>query len=548
MRSLRSNRSGQVLIIAALAVALLISSTIVYTYQTSRVTNISQPFAVQDFVRNIKLSARNLMIGCLVNLTGGGDTETLETNLNRWSRFVKSHYYLGKCVLNCELCNNEPYSNGLWQSWNEDGFGVSSIKADFMLNLTDSQSEVIITFPLNISSSVSSGGAYYSNPAFWQDVNITINLYNEGKSALTEDLAVYYQHTSGWRNAEQLSSYSLADYGNGTYRVFFTVSRFWTHRLSIRIFDQRNIYVQSVLAPAKIIEETPIFLVGTSRPENAEFNNISWESLTNPSGMDEVLSLGSNVQYWVIGCSNRRVFEYDGQSFAEITPATNSFTAGVSAVGWGDDYWLVGDRDGRIQKYDEGSWTDLTAEAGFSSQGVPITEIEWNEDFGYWLIGSDSFVKKFDGSSWTDVSPSFRQFEDEIGAISCDGSIWLVGDLKGVIQKFNGTDWTDLTAEAGFYSGGTSIYAIDWGDSQFLVGGKDGIVKVYDGSSWSDQSSGWGSSMDIYAIEYSDTYAYWLVGGKNGRIQSFDGSSWTDRTIQAGLLGDINALSADFQC
>ncbi len=547
MRSLRSNRSGQVLIIAALAVALLISSTIVYTYQTSRVTNVSQPFAVQDFVRNVKLGSRNLVIGCLVDITGGGTT-ILNTNLDRWIDFVKSQYYLGECVLDFELCDDEPYSYGLWQSWNEDGCGVSSAKADFTLNLSDSEIEVVVTFPVNVTSSVLSYGAHYSNPAFWQDINMTINLYNEGEPALAEDLEVYYQHTSGWRNAEQLSSYSLADYGNGTYRVFFTVSRFWTHQLSIRTYDQRNIYVQSVLAPTKIIEQTPVFLVATSSIEIVEFDNVTWTLLTGSSGMGEILSVGSNAQSWIIGCKNRRVFEYNGENFTEITPAVNPFTRDVSAICWGDGYWLVGDRNGRIQKYDGSSWTDLTAEAGFNSQRIPITEIEWNEDFGYWLVGSDSVVKKFDGSSWIGVSPSFRQFEDEIGGISCDGSTWLVGDLNGVIQKFNGTYWTDLTAEAGFYSSGKSIHAIDWGNSQFLVGGKDGTVKIYDGSSWSDKSSGWGSNIDIFAIEYSDTYAYWLVGGEGGNIKSFDGSSWIDRTTQAGLGSTINAISAEFQC
>ncbi len=547
MRNFKSNRSGQVLIIAALAVALLISSTIVYTYQTSRVTNVSQPFSVQDFARNVKIGSRNLMIGSLVDLTGGG-TETLGTNLDRWFDFVKSQYYLGECVLNFELCDEAPYSDGLWESWAENGFGVSSVKADFTLNLSGSQSEVIVAFPVNITSSVISNGAYYSNPAFWQDVNITINLHNEGESALAEDLTVYFQHTSGWRNAEQLSSYLLTDYGNGTYRVFFTVSRFWTHQLSIRIFDQRNIFVQSVLAPTKIVEQTPVFLVATSSIEFAEFDNVIWTPLTGSSGMGEILSMGSNAESWIIGCKNRKVFEYNGQNFIEITPAINPFTRGVSTVGWGDGYWLVGDRNGRIQKYDGGSWTDLTAEAGFNSQRIPITEIEWNEDFGYWLVGSDSVIKKFDGSSWVDVSPSFRQFEDEIGGISCDGSIWLVGDLRGVVQKFNGTYWTDLTAEAGFYSSRKSVNAIDWGNSQFLVGGQGGTIKTYNGSSWSDKSSGWGSTNDIFAIEYSDTYAYWLVGGGGGIIQSFDGSSWIDRTAQAGLSGTVNAISAEFQC
>ncbi len=544
----RRNSSGQVLIVAALAIAFLISATIVYTYQTSQVASTGQPFTAQDFIRNVKLGSRNLIIGCLVNVSNGGNNETLETGLKRWSSFVESQYYLGKCVLEFELCGNSLYSDGLWINWNEDGSGVASAKADFTLNLSEDQIDIIVTYPVNITSSFLSNGAYYSNPAFWQDVNIIIKLFNEGKPALADNLTVYYKHTSGWRNAEQLSSYLMTDYGNGTYSVSFTVSRFWTHQISVRISDKRNIFVQTGFTPDRIIEDTPIFLVGTGKPELSKFDNITWTSVTHPSGMGAVLSMDSNAQYWIIGCSNKKVFKYDGQDFTDITPVENSFTAGINAVSWGDNCWLVGDGDGRIQKYNGSSWTDLTAQAGFNSQRIPVTEIEWNEDFGYWLIGSDCIVKKFDGSSWTDVSPTVRQFEDEIGAISCDGSTWLVGDLKGIIQKYNGTGWTDLTVEAGFYSSRTPIYAIDWGDSCFLVGGKDGIIKIYDGTSWSDLSSGWGSKKGIYAIEYSDTYSYWLVGGENGEIRSFNGSTWTDRTSQAGLSGTIYALSAEYQC
>jgi len=482
-----------------------------------------------------------------VNLAGGG-TETLGTNLDRWVDFVRSQYYLGECVLDFELCGDGPYSDGLWQSWTGNGFGVSSVKGDFTLNLSDSQSEVIVAFPVNITSSISSNGAYYSNPAFWQNVNMAINLFNEGEPALAEDIAVYYQHTSGWRNAEQLSDYSLTDYGNGTYHISFTVSRFWTHQLSIRVYDQRSIYVQSPLASTKIVEQTPVFLVASNGIDLAEFDNVSWTPLTGASGMGEILSMGSNAQSWLIGCKNRKIFEYNGYNLTEITPTENPFTRDISAIGWGNGYWLVGDINGGIQKYNGSSWTDLTAEAGFKSLKIPITEIMWNQDFGYWLIGSDSVVKKFDGSSWADVSPSLRQFENEISAISCDGSTWLVGDLSGVIQKFNGTTWTDLTAAAGFYSSGKSINAIDWGNSQFLVGGESGTVKIYDGSSWSDKSSGWGSGIDIFSIEYSDTYAYWLVGGGSGCIQSFNGSTWTDMTTQAGLSGSIYTISAEFQC
>lgn len=544
----KRNNSGQMLIVAALAIAFLISSTIFYIYQTSQDASVDKPYATHDFARNIKLSSRNLIIGWLAKVSIGGDNETLRATLDKWSRFVESLYYVGKCVLKSECCESGHYSKGLWIDWSEDGFGITSAKVDFVLNLTDDSSEFTITFPVNITTSIVSSGTYEANPPFWHDVNVTINVYVDGMPALVNDLTVYYKHTSDWLSAKQLNNYSLVDYGNGTYRLTFTVSRFWIHKLLTQVFDQRNIFVQAIFKPEKLISDLPIFLVGTNRPEIAEFDNTSLESLTSSSGLGAVLSMGSNAQYWIIGSTNRKVFKYDGQNFTEITPVSNKFTSGISAVSWGDGYWLVGDRDGRIQKYDGSSWRDLTAEAGFNSLGIPITEIEWNEDFRYWLIGSDGIVKKFDGTIWTDVSPTVRQFEDEIGGISCDGSIWLVGDSKGVIQAFNGTQWTDLTSEANFYSDGTSIYAIDWGDNKFLVGGEDGKIKMYDGRSWFDVSSGWGSNKDILAIEYSDTYAYWLVGGSNGRIMIFDGSLWRDLTNPAVLSGDINAVSAEFQC
>ena len=73
-------------------------------------------------------------------------------------------------------------------------------------------------------------------------------------------------------------------------------------------------------------------------------------------------------------------------------------------------------------------------------------------------------------------------------------------------------------------------------------------MKVYNGSSWSDQSSGWGSNVNIYAVEYSDTFGYWLVGGESGIIKVFNSTSWTDMTSQAGISGTVNAISAEFQC
>ena len=247
MRRLRRNRSGQVLIIAALAIAFLISSTIVYTYQTSRVANTDQPFTVQDFVRNVKLGSRNLIIGSLANVSRGGNNETLDANLNRWSSFVKSQYYLGQCILGYELCEVSPYSSGLWILWGEDGSGVTGAKVDFSMALTDGGTDMSVNYPENITSSLSISGTYTGNVTFGYNVSMIIHVRNEGEPALAKNLTVFYQTLSGWLEAGQLGSYSLNDYGNGTYSVSFTILESWTSWVSVNVYDEREISVQTAL-------------------------------------------------------------------------------------------------------------------------------------------------------------------------------------------------------------------------------------------------------------------------------------------------------------
>jgi hypothetical protein len=247
MRRLRNNHSGQILIIAALAIAFLITSTIVYTYQISQVTNTDQPFTAQDFVRNVQLGSRNLIIGSLANISNGRSNETLETVLNRWSSFVESQYYLGRCTLGYELCEDSSYSSGLWISWGDDGSGVTGAKVDFSMALTDGGTEMSVNYPVNITSSLSTSGAYSGNATFGYNVSMVIHVSNEGEPALAKNLTVYYKTSSGWLEAGQLGSYSLNDYGNGTYSVSFTILGSWTSWVSVNLYDEREIFVQTTL-------------------------------------------------------------------------------------------------------------------------------------------------------------------------------------------------------------------------------------------------------------------------------------------------------------
>ena len=247
MRGFRRNRSGQVLILAALAIAFIISSTIVYTYQNSRALHVEQPFSTEDTVRIVKSGSRNLIIGSLANISYGGDSGILNSNLDRWSSFVESQYYLGHCILSYELCEASPYSAGLWVSWEDEGSGVTSAKVDFSMNLTDGGTEISVNYPVNVTSSLSVSGTYSVISPFSRDVNMVIHVSNEGEPALTKNLTVYYQTGFGWFDAGELSSYSLTDYGNGTYSVSFTVPWFWNRWVSVEIYDAREIFVQAAL-------------------------------------------------------------------------------------------------------------------------------------------------------------------------------------------------------------------------------------------------------------------------------------------------------------
>jgi len=244
MRKLKKNGSAQILILVALAIASIIVSTEVYVFQLSQVSSAGDPFSPQDFVRNVKLGSRNLMIGLLANISHGGESETLETSLERWASFVENKYYFGESSLRFALCGTAPYSSGLWVFWGEGGFGVTGTEADFSMNLTSTGTEMNVAYSVSVTTSLSVYGTL-TRLAGEQRVDVTILLFNEEKPALAKNLTVNYESRTGWMNAGLLDSYRLQDFGNGTYRASFIVERQPHLRISVECHDRREIFVQA---------------------------------------------------------------------------------------------------------------------------------------------------------------------------------------------------------------------------------------------------------------------------------------------------------------
>ena len=67
-------------------------------------------------------------------------------------------------------------------------------------------------------------GYYEALTGSLKQVNVTCNVLNEGKPALTQNFTVYYEQDGSLSTEEwvQVASPSITDYGNGTYTMSFT--------------------------------------------------------------------------------------------------------------------------------------------------------------------------------------------------------------------------------------------------------------------------------------------------------------------------------------
>jgi hypothetical protein len=245
-KRLTANSSGQLLIIAALAIAILISSTTIYVYEVSRETN-SQDYApISDFVLAIKQSTRNAMIGSLANISNGGEKAVLARNLDKLSETLQSLNHYGTCYLAYTLLNNSNYDEGIRLSWNTSDIGISSAYANFTLKIYNIAENLTLNYDINITTSLTSNGYYARLSGDEKQVNLTCSVYNEGKPALAKNFTFFYENLGNWLPVNASNSLSITDYGNSTYRISFKVSvPSDSVQISAHIYDLRNTFAQA---------------------------------------------------------------------------------------------------------------------------------------------------------------------------------------------------------------------------------------------------------------------------------------------------------------
>lgn len=244
-RKPNANSSGQLLIIAALAIAILISSTTIYVYELSKEKSSTDTPPVNNVILALKQSTRNTMISSLANVSNGGENETLTRNLSELSSILANQSYFGICNLMFTPLNSSPYQSGTRVSWGSNGVGVSSMYANFSLDFSGIRADVQLEYDVNITTALNVESVYSSLGAE-KRVNVTCRVFNEGEAALAKNITLFYEEAEEWVPVNYSHGLSVTDYGNGTYLMSFAAQIPGdTVRVLVQAHDLRDIFVRA---------------------------------------------------------------------------------------------------------------------------------------------------------------------------------------------------------------------------------------------------------------------------------------------------------------
>ena len=241
-RSFVENRSGQVLVVTALLVALLLLSTALYVLDTAKQTPTVQADASGN-IFDYKQAARSTLISALANVTGGGNPDILSIDLDELKAVLQANSYQSILTLDYSLRDSGSYQDGLWVSWGNLGQGVSSVYVSFSIATSSSSATSSVDYPINITSQVSVSGTYLQVNATQKQANLAVNVLNEGRPALADSFTVSFQNGTGW---VAVNSPSIISNGDGSYVISFMAESdeaIQPLNVSVICIDQRGIII-----------------------------------------------------------------------------------------------------------------------------------------------------------------------------------------------------------------------------------------------------------------------------------------------------------------
>jgi hypothetical protein len=167
----------------------------------------------------------------------------LSADLDELKKVILSNSYQDMLAMDCNTLNSSGYQNGFRISWGANGQGVSSAYATIAYASSSPSASSNLEYAVNVTSAVSLSGNYHQIDQNTKQVNLSVNVLNEGTSALARNFTFSYQTDT---DLLVVASPSVTNFGNGTYTVSFNAQTVEINDplvVSMLCQDQRSIFV-----------------------------------------------------------------------------------------------------------------------------------------------------------------------------------------------------------------------------------------------------------------------------------------------------------------
>jgi hypothetical protein len=241
-RNFRRDNRGQVIVITALLIALIILSTVVYVtaiVKQAPAVESNQYAVYPQYQQNL----RNTLISALANITHNGNVQVLDADISKLNQVFSSHDYGSMLQINYTLPNDSSYQNGLCISNQQENHAVIGAQVSYQLNSIGNAKISNAEGNVNITSEAYLSGNCVQNNETTKQLSLTTKVLNDGRPALAAKFTCYYQNGTAWIQPE---NFVVTDFGNGTYSIVFLaqVGQSSDHVFAaLNVLDKRGINV-----------------------------------------------------------------------------------------------------------------------------------------------------------------------------------------------------------------------------------------------------------------------------------------------------------------
>lgn len=250
-RSFRSDCRGQVIVVTALLVAVILLTTAMYVIEVQKNTPIVQS---DDgvLIDSYQSSIRSTAVSALANFSGGGDQDVFDSDLAQLRSVILEHSYASQLSMTYSLFGSGGYSDGLRVWWGNQGEGISSAYVTVTCASSSSRGGSQVTYTVNVTDSIQVSGYYLQFNETQKMVNLTVHLHNEVGGALAGNFAITYLNASSWVTPD---SPSISSNGDGSYTITFNADTGQVGEsldVSVVCLDTRGISVGATVTCSRV--------------------------------------------------------------------------------------------------------------------------------------------------------------------------------------------------------------------------------------------------------------------------------------------------------